>query len=260
MRTGAMNGTFALDGVQVLGVTPSTKSPQLIVQDQGGGDYSAIDTVCSSTSAQFPCSVATQVAAIPVGNAVALTGSFVTMAATQFERFYITSVTDQGPVGTPTALPLALTDVGATNNNPANWYQLVNVALSEPLVVYDLSPPAAARAGAVSCPYLFGWAMVPQSQLAGASVQACPAGNASQPASTGTNPAEILVETDFYRTFQVTSDCRCAMQFMDKLVTPQSTITGAIQGILMHDAPPGGTPNVYLAPQSATDAPLTNLM
>ena len=47
---------------------------------------------------------------------------------------------------------------------------------------------------------------------------------ATQPTAVATpDPARVLIGTDFYKTFTVSSDCKCAAMFSDTQVTPAMT-------------------------------------
>ena len=73
--------------------------------------------------------------------------------------------------------------------------------------------------------------------------------------------AEVLIGSDFYKGFTVSSDCRCAKTFVDMEPAATSTLSGTVSGLLVFDVPFGGSVGYYyLDPQSAADAPITNLV
>ncbi len=81
------------------------------------------------------------------------------------------------------------------------------------------------------------------------------------PGQTTPNPAEVLIGTDFFKGFTVTSDCRCAKMFNDMEPGSNSTLSGTVSGILIFDVPFMMTTGYqYLAPKTNADAPLTNLV
>jgi hypothetical protein len=261
MRSAQVSGGFQINNVVVIAKTPSVVSPHLIVQDAAGGDFSAIETRCSSLSTVHPCTVASTVAAVAVGNTVTLKGLYARSLNNGYETFYIDTVTDNGRVSsTPPALGLQLSDVTRNAGNVKWWFQKVtlNISGSDPLVMYDFTPSELSNAGAVSCPYMFGFGMIAQS--VGATAGAACATNTAQPAGQSSpNAAELLIGTDFYNPFTVSSDCRCAKTYSDVEPTATSTLSGTVGGILFFEAAVSATSGVqYLAPTSLADANITN--
>jgi hypothetical protein len=260
MRQGTVSGCFELDNVVSIAITPSKASPKLYVQDSGGGMFSAMRTQCSSTSTAHPCTVSAQVAAIAVGRSVTVQGTYIKSKTSGYETFYIDTITDNGAGTVPGVATATITDVsrGGTNKGLAFQYVKATIPGNDPLVMYDWTPAEFVYTGATKCPYQFGFGMIPQS--AGATATAACTNTTSQPTGqTSPNAAEILVGTDFYKGFTVSSDCQCAAMYSDKEPTTTSQLKQSVAGILIFDVPFGGTTGYYyIAPTSATDASITN--
>ena|GEM_PF-3407153 len=259
MRQAAKPGKFSLTAV-VIAKTPSTKAPKIFVQDAAGGDFSAMLAECSSGSTH-PCSVTAAVAGTTVGNEVTITGTYIKSGAAKgsFEAFYIEGFTDGSAATVPTPTALAAADVARGASKPANWFQHVTFTITDAWKMYDWSPAEFIFTGATKCPYQTGFGMIPTSVTATATA-AC-TDITSQPAGQLTPLAtEILISTDFYSTFNASSDCRCAAKFSNKEPTATTTLTGAVSGILLYDVPVGSsTGHQMFAPLSTASAPLTNL-
>ena len=259
MRQGTVSGCFELDNVVSIGTTPSKASPKLFVQDAGGGGFSAVRTQCSSTSTAHPCSVATAVAAIATGRSVTVQGTYIKSKTSGYETFYIDTITDNGAGTAPAAAAATIGDISRGGTNKALAFQRVTapIAANDPLVMYDWTPAEFVFTGATKCPYQFGFGMIPKSANATATM-AC-TGTTSQPGGQPTPAAgEILIGTDFYKGFTVSSDCQCAASFTDKEPTAASQLKGTISGILVLDVPFGATtPYYYIAPQTDADAPIS---
>jgi hypothetical protein len=260
MRQGTVSGCFEMDNVVSIAVTPSAGSPKLYVQDAGGGMYSAMLTSCSSTSTAHPCTVASTVHGIAVGQSVTIQGTYIKSKTSGYESFYIDTITDNGAATPPAAATATLTDVsrGGTNKGLAFQKVTATISASDPLVMYDWTPTEFVYQGATKCPYQFGFGMIPKS--ANQTATAACTNTTSQPAGQTTpNAAEILIGTDFYNGFTVSSDCRCAATFTDKEPTGTSQLKGSITGMLVFDVPFGATAGYYyIAPTSATDAAISN--
>jgi hypothetical protein len=261
MRAGK-SGCYELDTVVSIGTTPSTKSPTLYVQDAAGGDLSAIVAKCSSTSTAHPCTVASSVAAIADGRSVTITGDYVKSKTSGIEDFYVTSITDLAAATAPAPGLATLAEVARGAKTTRLWYQKVSVTLAAPetLKMYDWTPAELAYAGATKCPYQFGFGMLPSAVTATAGM-AC-SGTTSQPAGVSMpDAAEILVGTDFYKTFLVTSDCRCNATFKVKTPTATSAVTGTFSGILNFDVPSGATTGYqFVMPKADADFPISGTM
>jgi len=262
MRQGTP-GCFKLENVVSLGVTPSTKSPKLFVQDAGGGDFSAMLTKCSSTSTSHPCSVNAAVAAIPDGHSVTITGTYIRTSSTTFEEFFIDSITDNGAgtVPAPATATLANIERSGTAKNLRFQRVTANISAADMLQMYDWTPSEFSNTSATACPYQFGFAMLPKSVTGQTATPACTSGTAQPAGQVSPNAAEVLIGTDFFKGFTVSSDCRCAKTFTDMEPSATSTLTGAVSGLLVFDVPFGGTVGYYyLDPKTTADAPITNLV
>ena len=261
MRMGAP-GDYALADVVVLAVTPSTKAPRLFVQDAAGGDLSAVMADCSSTSTAHKCTVNATVAGLTVGHKVTLKGTYIRSAANKggFETFYIDSAVDGGAGTLPAVTAMAMADVERGASKRAQWFQHVSVTLGEALLMYDWTPSEFVYSGATQCPYQFGFGMIPTS--AGGTAKPACSGTSSQPAGqTSPSASEILIGTDFYATYTVSSDCRCTAMFSAKAPTSTSKLTGTLAGILVYDVPYMTSAGYqYIAPIQPSDAALTNTM
>jgi hypothetical protein len=262
MRQGTASGCFELDNVVSIATTPSKASPRLFVQDSGGGAFSAVETKCSSTSTAHPCTVSAQVAAIADSHSVTVKGTYIKSKSTGYEIFYIDSVTDNGagtmpPVGTAT-----LTDISRGGTNHGLAFQIVNVTIpsGDPLVMYDWSPPELVYTGATKCPYQFGFGMIPKSMNA-TSAPACASGTAQPTGQTTSAAQEVIIGTDFYKGFTISSDCQCAKTYSDMEPSATSQLTGSIKGILVFDVPFGSTAGYfYIAPKANADAAISGLV
>jgi hypothetical protein len=187
-----------------------------------------------------------------------LTGSYVNSAATHAEAFYLDSIVDNGAGTLPAAATAMLSDIqrGSTSYGLAFQKVTLNVTGVNKLVMYDWSPSELALA-ASACPYQVGFGMAALS--AGLTATSACTSGASQPAGQGAPSAlEVLIGTDFYTGFTVTSDCRCARSASDQEPSAGSQLLGTVQGMLVWTVPTGAaTGYMYLAPQSNTDAPIS---
>jgi hypothetical protein len=258
MRQGAA-GCFELDNVVSIALTPSKGSPRLFVQDAGGGAFSAIVTKCSSTSTAHPCTVSAQVAAIADGRSVTVKGTYIKSKSTGYETFYIDSVSDNGPGTMPAPGTATLEDIsrGGTNHGLAFQRVTVSIPSNDPLVMYDWTPPELVYSGATKCPYQFGFGMIPKSANATAAA-ACTSGTAQPGGQATSSAAEVIIGTDFYKGFTVSSDCQCAKTYSDMEPSATSQLTGTISGVLVFDVPFGATTGYYyVAPKTNADAPIS---
>lgn len=260
MRMGTMTGCFALTNVVTLGVTPSMKSPRLFVQDAAGGDFSAIMMRCSSTSTAHPCTVAATVAALADGHKVTIQGTYIKSASTMFEEFFIDTVTDNGAGAAPAPAPATLAQIERSSTAANLRFQRVTVTVgaADTLKMYDWTPSELANTTATACSYQFGFGMIPKSVAGAAPGLACTSGTAQPTGVAMPSPSEVLIGTDFFKSFTTSSDCRCAKMFMDMEPAATSTLGGTIGGLLVFDVPFGGTAGyTYLAPKTVADAPIT---
>jgi hypothetical protein len=202
------------------------------------------------------------VANTTIGHAVTIQGTYIKSSATNFEEFFIDTITDKGAGTAPAVSAVQLTDVqdGSTSLKYAYQKVTTTIAAADTLQMYDWTPAEFVYSGATKCPYQFGWEMIPKSVGGVTPGMACPAGNGSQPAGqTNPNPAGVLVGTDFYSGFHTSSDCRCTTMFQDKQPTATSTVVGAITGMLVYDVPFGSsTHHMYIAPVADADFAITN--
>jgi hypothetical protein len=270
MRKAATSGCFELDNVVTLAATyvgSTTKSVTFHVQDSGGGDYSAVQLLCSSTSTSHPCTAFSNAKNILVGRQVTVQGTYIKSSATKggYEAFEIDSISDSGSGTAPSPAPLAEADLerGATmsaGGKPmaAYWFQIVSANVTDKLVMFDWSPPEFARSGGgTTCPLWFGFGMIPAS--AGASAgQSCNGGTTQPMGQTTVNPKEVLISTDYFTGFNYTTDCACNTHSDPEPTSGQGT-TGAIKAILDYDVPYGSTTGYqYLAPLMAADFTIKN--
>ncbi len=260
MRQAAKPGCFEFDNVISIGTTPSTKSPQLYVQDAAGGDFSAMQTKCSSTSTSHPCTVAAAVAAIVDGQSVTIKGTYIRTASTGFEEFFIDSATDNGAGTAPAPATATLADIERASTSVNLRFQVVTTTIdaADTLDMYDWTPVEFADTEATACPFQFGFGMIPKSVTGITEGSAC-AGSASQPAGQATpNAAEVLIGTDFFKGFTVSSDCKCAKTFTDTEPAKASTLSGTVTGVLVFDVAFGASVGyTYLAPKTLADAPIS---
>jgi hypothetical protein len=258
MRAGAP-GDYELDDVVSIALIPSVASPRLFVQDAAGGDFSAIETRCSSTSVAHPCTFAATVATIADGTRVSVRGLYLKDTSGD-ESFYLDSITVAAPATMPPPATATLAELSRNAKTARLWFQRVRVDLgTTTLKMFDFSPSELryTPANGAVCPVMFGWGMVPStsSDTVGA---AC--NGTTQPASAvgGTAPGdELLVGNDFYRTFAYSTDCACAATYQETVLTGTSTLGGVIGGVLMADSVYGSAPVVvyqYLAPKTTADA------
>jgi hypothetical protein len=259
MRQGTVTGCFELDNVVTLGTTPSTKSPQVFVQDAGGGDFSALLTKCSSTSTTHPCAVAATVAGLADGHSVTLKGTYIKTHSTTFEEFFIDSVTDNGAGTAPASATATLAQIerGGTAANLRFQHVTVTISATDTLQMYDWTPSEFADSAATACPFQFGFGMIPKSVTATKGA-ACTNATSQPPGQLSPNPAEVLIGTDFFDGFTVSSDCQCAKKFSDTEPVAASTLVGTVSGLLVFDVPFGGTVGYYfLDPKTLTEAPIS---
>jgi len=243
MRQGAP-GDYELADVVAIALTPSSASPHLYVQDAAGGDYSAISTNCSSTSMSHPCTVASTVKTIAIGHKVTVKGTYIKAGQANggAENFYIDTILDNGPAAsTPAPLAMSQTDIARGAKVAAKIFQKVTVTPTEDLVMYDWTPSelkfSGTWPGCKTAPFVFGFGMIPAS--AGATATAACTTKAMQPTGQTTADAkEVLIGTDFYKNFQVSSDCQCAGTHTGVSVPSATTkwpANMAITGVLVYD-------------------------
>lgn len=260
------SGCYELDNVVTTALTASATNPHLYVQDAAGGAFSAMMTECESHSMTHPCSVASTVSGLAVGHSVTVKGTYIKTSSTTFEEFFIDSVTDNGAT-TPIAPATAqLKDIERSGSNAGLRFQYVSVDINtgDALEMYDFSPSEFADSSATACPYETGFGMIPKSApgAAVASAGCATVGSgATQPTGVSSpNAAEVLFATDFYKSFEVDSDCKCA-KAPSTMPETTTTFSGTLKGMLMFDVPFNGTTGYYyIDPTSATDAALMPVM
>ena len=262
MRTAGVNGCFKFVNVVSIGLAPSATSPRLFVQDAGGGGYSAMMMTCSTTMATHLCPVASSVAAITDGRSVTVTGSYVKSSTTHVEEFFLDSISDIGVGSTPAAAAANLAQIERSSTAYDLAFQHVTTTLSGPgagLVMYDWTPSEFVFTGAAACPYQKGgFGMIPQSINAGPGA-ACADGTSQPAGQVVPNGAEVLIGTDFYKGFTISSDCRCAKTYAFVIPTVSSTLSGSIDGILVFDSAPGASAGFfYVAPKTNSAAPISS--
>src|SRR5262249_17278606 len=143
-------------------------------------------------------------------------GTYIKSKSTGYEIFYIDSVADNG-TGTmpaPGAATVADIERGGTNRGLAFQRVTVNISAADPLQMYDWTPSEFVYTGATKCPYQFGFGMIPKSANQTAAM-ACTSGTAQPTGVASPNAAEVLIGTDFYTNFTISSDCRCAKTYSD---------------------------------------------
>jgi hypothetical protein len=263
MRMGTKSGCFELDNVVTTALTASTTNPHLFVEDAAAGPFSAMLTQCESHSMTHPCSVAATVAGLAIGHSVTVKGTYIKTKSTTFEEFFIDTVTDNGATTAIPAATATLADIerGGSNAGLRFQYVSVNIATADALEMYDFTPVEFTDSAATSCPFVTGFGMIPKSAAGAtvASAQCVGSGSAAtQPPGVTTPSAnEVLFATDFFKTFEVDPDCKCART---PSVEPETTskLSGTLKGMLLFDVPFNGTMGYYYVdPTTATDAPIT---
>lgn len=257
-------GCYEFDNVVTISPSHGGNTLTIYVQDAMGGDWSGMQVKCSSTSTSHICAktgpVYTALANIVAGHSVTVKGTYIKTVATKFEEFYLDSIVDNGAGVLPAPTVLMPGDISRNSQPAKNFFQKVSVNIVDPLVMYDWSPTELAFSGvATKCPYQFGFGMAPMSANA-AQGMSCPAGNMAQPAAQKTPIAsEVLIGTDFFKGFTISSDCRCYVMFKDAAPTAPSKVSGMISGILVFSVPFGAIVGYqYLAPLLSADFPITN--
>jgi hypothetical protein len=257
MRTGAKPGTYELDDVVVVGVSSSPSKPELYVTDPTQPDFGAMQIHCYSTGTHI-CSLVAMVKTLGRGTSVTLQGTYIRSGkdATLFEEFYLDNLTVGATGNALNPVTVAAADISKSVRTPAKWFQYVTLAAS--LQVYDLSPSEAVFVGAKACPYQLGFALIDASKSPAAA--ACATGNVQPPVmTTAPDASEVLIKTDFYSTFKVSSDCKCNAMYPGNTQVAPAMKTSALSGILITDSVYNSNPEVYyqyIAPVLSTDLPL----
>ncbi len=258
MRAASGSGCFELRHVVVAARTPSTSTPRVYVQDVGGGDFSAIMAKCDGSSSHAcAAKVGQRVLAAIDGAAVTVRGFYQRGSVTGFEELYVDDFSDEGQLlARPAPVPLEASEVTRDARARAKWFQVgaISVPVTDPWVLYDLSPAELSRAG--PCPAWGGFAMIPAS--AGAPPAAYCAGTMNPESVAAPDPREILIGRQFYQGFWASTDCACWEQSKQHLLTPGATLSGMAQGILVLETVTGSARSYQLfQPLSKSAFPVT---
>ena len=263
MRMAAKAGPFRLTGVVTIGQAGSKTSAKTYVQDAAGGDFSAMLLRCSTNSKSHPCAVSNTIHGITIGNLVTITGTYIHSSMLKTEDFYVDTVTDMMMAGTqPPHAMLVEADIARSQMKTAQWFQHADVIIVDPLKMYDWSPAEfknSTFAMCTSAPLYFGWGMIPSTAM-GTAGMSCNGGMVPPAGQTMVNPAEILIGTDFFADFKVSSDCMCAATFKNKVPTTNSVVApGKISGFVNFDSA-SGTGYQFFSPDSDAGFPITATM
>jgi hypothetical protein len=245
MRAAPAAGCFELSHVGLVARTDSPTEPRIYVQDQNGGDTSAILAKCSSTAAHACApSVKAKVAALldtsTDGAQISVRGFYQYGTVGGFEEFYIEDIVDDcAAITRPAPIALTLPEVTKDARTPAKWFRRADLQIptADPLVMFDFSPPDLALV-AGQCPDFAGFAMIPQSAGLGA-----PAGCAgtANPAARSADPREVLVGRQFFNQFLFSADCACSGVTRQRLVSPTGSASGSLRGYLILEQDKGST-------------------
>jgi hypothetical protein len=193
--------------------------------------------------------VQTTVKTIAIGEKVTAKGTYIKEAKTKggTEFFYLDSITDNGAGTAPAPLTYTETDIAravstATTGWNKDFFQMATVTPTQALVMYDWTPTdlkyTGTWPGCTTAPYVFGFAMLPMSAGTTPANAACTTKTAAAPSQTE-NDMSILIGTDYYKNFTVSSDCQCAGGHAGTTV-PAATTTWPMgtpmTGILGYDA------------------------
>lgn len=255
MRMGTTVGCFELDDVISIAAEPgSAAAARLYVQDSGGGNYSAMQIGCDAST--HPC--AANYSAITVGRDLMVTGTYAKSSA-GLETFAIDSITNKSSGAVPSAATTTLASIESNSTSLALVFQKVTVSVAavDALRIYDFTPAQFVVTGASACPYQTGFGMLPTSATGGIPSGACTSGTAQPVGAANPSASEVLIDTRFTPTYDVSSDCRCASSASDKEPTTTSTLSGSVSGILLFGVH-GATGFIAIAPTTTSDAPLTN--
>ncbi|HZS36250.1 MAG TPA: hypothetical protein VFF06_05460 [Polyangia bacterium] len=262
MRMGKKSGCFKIGGTSVVALASvaSSKTGTIAVQDAAGGDYSGIIAEChtgtSKTAMKFPCTQLATFGSTTVGHGVTIQGFFDYSSKYLSETLYILDqpMTDSGAAVTPPT-PISIAASAITFGSPvdpAKLFQKVTVT-GGPMKVFEMAPPqlnfgTGAFPGCSTIPYTFGFGVIPSSSTATPG-PTCTMGQMPMPAATQ-DPAEILVSTNFYKTFSKTTDCDCVKNATDLLAI--GTSLPSFGGILSQDTS-GATPIPQIIPTVNAD-------
>jgi hypothetical protein len=201
--------------------------------------------------------IASTMSSIVAGHSVTLVGTYYKAPTGGFEVFYPDGVMDNGvAAAAPPVTTAQLADIQRAGNTTKYWFQRVSVNLGTgSLKMFDFTPAEFKRSGVATCPIMFGWGMVPSTSSDTVGMACNATTQPVSPVTTAPPSDEVLVGTDFYRTYTYSNDCMCAATAMETLLTGANTLSGTIGGILIGDTPFGATTSYqYLAPLSNSDA------
>jgi hypothetical protein len=210
-----------------------------------------------SEAGSHPCPLETKggVGQILDGSTVTARGYYHQGSQSGFEELYLDSLSDSGRfAATPAPVALEAVDVAKEARRPAAWFQIVSVDIpsGEPWLIADMSPEELALGDA--CPRWSGFAMIPASRGAPAAADCV---NGENPPTTSPAPAgEILIGRQFYDGFWASSDCGCALDHHQHLISGFSTLVGSVRGVLILEQMRGFTVQV-LEPLSKPDFPVS---
>src|SRR6185312_8873411 len=162
------------------------------------------------------------------GHSVTIKGTYIKTASTTFEEFFIDTLTDNGPGTAPAPATATLAQIQRNSTATNLRFQKVTVALTTPLEMYDWTPSEFANTTATACAYQYGFGMIPTGTTGITPGAACTNGTAQPTGIAMPNAAEVLVGTDFFKGFTVSSDCRCAKMFSDMEPAATSKVMGSI--------------------------------
>ena len=257
LRTADGSGCFELKDVVLVARTPSGASPRLYLQDRAGGDFSAVMAKCDTSSSSHPCPQQTQadLAKLLNGSSLTARGYYHQGSQSGFEELYLDAVVDNGSLAeAPAPLVLEPADLAKDARRPAAWFQRVALTVppADPWVIADLSPPELAFGN--TCPRFGGFAMLPASK--GAAPAADCSNGENPPAASPAPEGEILIGRQFYDGFWASSDCACALDHKQHLISGFSTLVGNVRGLLILEQIRGFTVQV-LEPATKADFPVS---
>jgi hypothetical protein len=273
MRAAGTAGCFRVGmnaPVVTLAAQGSNSSSRAFLQDEAGGDFSAIKADCtmsmSATKAGVACSVNNAVKAMTVGNRVTVSGFYIKFNMSNDENFNILTVAPvDGGAGTkPANLTKTLTDVKWKTGTiePKDHFKFadITVPMGTTLKPYEWGPLIETNTSATcSAPYVFAFGLIPSTSPDANMPGAECVGNSSMtprsltPAALTTPSAdEILISTLLYQNFKYTSDCKCG--FSTSTFLQASDSFTQLSGFLIPNASSNGmTKWLTIAPSANAD-------
>jgi hypothetical protein len=257
LRNAKASGCFELSDVGLVARTDSPSEPRIYLQDPGGGDTSAILAKCTA-SATHACAPEVK-AKVPLlfdtltdGAQLSVRGYYQFGGVTGFEEFYIEDIIDEcKTVARPAPIALSLSDLTRDARAPAKWFRraMLDIPATDPLVVYDFSPPELLL-GAAQCPDYAGFAMI-QHSLGALPPAAC-SGTTNPAPRTTADPKEVLIGRQFFNQFLFGADCACAGQTHLQIVKPTAAVSGSVLGYLILEQDKA-SPTAYQVFEPAAD-------